>query len=92
MAVRMALGADQRAIVRLVVLAGLRLAVVGIVCGAALAVGLGRAARALLFGVSPFDAGTYVVLGAVLLAVTAAATYIPARRAAMIDPLTRLRS
>lgn len=60
----------------------------GIACGAALAVGLAHAARALLFGVSPFDAVTYVVLGAVLLLVTAVATYIPARRAATVDPLT----
>ena len=92
MAVRIAVGADQRAIVTLVLHAGLRLAVVGIACGAALAVGLAHAARALLFGVSPFDAGTYVMLGAVLLFVTAVATYIPARRAATVDPLTALRS
>jgi predicted permease len=92
MALRMALGADQRAIVTLVLHAGLRLAVVGITCGAALAISLAQAARTLLFGVSPFDVGTYVMLGAALLFVATVATYIPARRAATVDPLTMLRS
>jgi ABC-type antimicrobial peptide transport system permease subunit len=92
MAVRIAVGADQRAIVTLVLHTGLRLASVGIACGAALAVGLAHAARALLFGVSPFDTDTYVMLAAALLVVTAGATYIPARRAARADPLTTLRS
>jgi ABC-type antimicrobial peptide transport system permease subunit len=92
MALRVALGADQRAIMTLVLHAGLRLAVVGIACGAALAVGLAHAARTLLFGISPFDASTYILLGGALLLVTATATYIPARRAAMADPLVTLRS
>jgi putative ABC transport system permease protein len=92
MAVRIAVGADRRAILTLVLHAGLRLAVTGIACGAALAVGFARAAQALLFGVSPFDASTYAVLGAALLAVTALATYVPARRAATVDPLVALRS
>jgi putative ABC transport system permease protein len=92
MALRVALGADRRAIVTLVLHAGLRLAVVGIACGAALAIGLAHVARTLLFGVSPFDASTYAMLGAALLIVTTVATYIPARRAATVDPLTALRS
>jgi putative ABC transport system permease protein len=82
MALRVALGADRRAILTLVLRAGLRLAVLGILLGAALAVGLSHAARTLLFGVSPFDAATYVMLAASLLLVTTVATYIPARRAA----------
>jgi putative ABC transport system permease protein len=92
MALRVALGADRRAIVTLVVNAGLRMAVAGIACGTVVALGFSHAARALLFGVSPFDAATYVMLGAVLLLVTAAATYIPARRAAKVDPLVALRA
>ena len=92
MALRVALGADQRAITTLVLRDGLRLAVVGIACGAALAAGLAHAARALLFGISPFDAFTYGVLAAALLLVTTLATYIPARRAATVDPLVTLRS
>ena len=92
MALRVALGADRRAIVTLVLHAGLRLAVVGLACGAALALGLAYAARTLLFGVAPFDAGTYVMLGVGLLFVTTVATYIPARRAATVDPLATLRS
>jgi putative ABC transport system permease protein len=92
MALRVALGADQRAILTLVLRAGLRLAVVGIASGAVLAAGLAHAARTLLFGISPFDASTYGVLGAALLFVTAIAIYIPARRAATVDPLTMLRS
>jgi hypothetical protein len=55
-------------------------------CGAALALGLAHAARTLSFGVSPFDASTYVLLGVGLLFVTTVATYIPARRAATVDP------
>lgn len=92
MALRVALGADQRAIRTLVLHAGLRLAVVGIACGAALAAGLAHAARTLLFGISPFDASTYLLLGGALLLVTATATYVPARRAATVDPLVTLRS
>jgi putative ABC transport system permease protein len=92
MALRVALGADRRAIVTLVLHAGLRLAVVGIACGAALAFSLAHAARALLFGVSPFDAVTYAMLGAALLLVTTVATCIPAFRAATVDPLITLRS
>jgi putative ABC transport system permease protein len=92
MALRVALGADRRAIVTLVLRAGLRLAVAGIVCGAGLAIGLAHGARALLFGVSPFDAATYVMLGAALLLVTTVATCIPARRAATVDPLATLRT
>jgi putative ABC transport system permease protein len=92
MALRVAPGADQRAIMTLVLRGGLRVAVVGIACGAALAAGLAHAARTLLFGISPFDASTYIVLGGALLLVTATATCIPARRAATIDPLVTLRS
>jgi predicted permease len=92
MAVRMALGADRAALMRLVFRSGLRMAAFGIAFGAVVAFALAHAARALLFGVSPFDTATYVVLGSALLFVTAVATYIPAHRAATVDPLITLRS
>jgi predicted permease len=91
MAVRLALGADARVITRLVVGRGLSLAAAGIAPGIALSLVGARAARSLLFEISPLDPLTLCVVPAVVLAVVAAGCAIPARRAAMVDPVRTLR-
>jgi predicted permease len=92
MAVRMALGADGRAIGWLFVRRGLALALIGVVIGIAGAIGLGRALASLLFGVSPSDPVLLGAGAAVLVAVAGVASWIPARRATHMDPATALRA
>ena len=89
--IRMALGADRHAVLGLVLRGGLKMAALGVVAGAAIAVGFARVAGSLLFGVSPYDPLTYVGLATVLLGFAATAAYLPARRATALDPLTALR-
>jgi putative ABC transport system permease protein len=89
--IRMALGADARSIIAMVIGGGLRMAATGVGSGALLALGLTHAAGSLLFGISGHDPATYVTLGAALLALTLGASYIPARRAAAINPIETLR-
>ena len=88
----MALGADARDVLRLVLRQGLALAALGVLEGSLAALAAGRALGALLYGISPTDLPTFAVLAAALLAVAAFASYLPARRAARIDPATALRS
>jgi ABC-type antimicrobial peptide transport system permease subunit len=90
--VRMALGATGGDILRTVVGRGLICTGVGIVIGAALAVGAGRALQALLAGVSPADSGTFMVVIALCLVMTMAGSFIPALRALGVDPIDALRS
>ena len=71
---------------------GLATALVGTAIGLAGALSLARAIRGLLFGVTPADPWTFVAVVSTLLAVTAAACYIPARRAARVDPTLALRA
>jgi predicted permease len=89
---RMALGADRARVVRLVVWQGARLALVGGAIGLTIAAGVSRLLSSLLFGVSPLDPATYLVTLGLLALVTLAATCVPARRAARVDPATSLRS
>lgn len=89
--IRMAVGAQRGAILRLVVGEGLRLALVGALTGVVAALLLTRLLASLLFGVSPADPLTFVAIVALLLLVTLAASYIPARRAMKVDPVTALR-
>jgi len=91
MAIRMALGSQRGAIVRLVLESGAKLALIGCVIGLAGAVAASRLLRSLLFGVSPFDplVLSLAALGVLLLAL--AACGIPAMRAASIDPMRALR-
>lgn len=88
--VRMALGARRSDVSRLVLRQGLALAGIGVVLGLAAAVGLTRLMSALLFGVAPLDPPTFAAagLGAALLAL--AASWLPARRAARVDPIETL--
>jgi predicted permease len=90
--IRMALGADAARIARRVVADGLRLAGLGLAIGVPAAVALARLVRSLLFGVAPTDPTTYAVIVALLALVAAAASWLPARRAAAVDPMLALRN
>jgi putative ABC transport system permease protein len=89
--VRMALGASPAGVARMIVGQGARLGVLGIAIGSAAALGVTQAFRSLLFGVAPRDPATYAVVAGTLLAVGAVACYLPARRAARVDPMAALR-
>ena len=89
--VRMALGARPRDLLRLVIGEGLRLAMCGVVLGAGGGFAMTRLLARLLFGVRPTDPSIFAMNALALLVVAAAASYIPARRAARIDPLAAIR-
>ena len=89
--VRMALGAEPSRVTRLVVLNGLRVAAIGVAGGVVAAFFAGRLASSLLHGVSPHDPITLVAAPLTMLVVVALANYVPARRAARVDPLMALR-
>jgi putative ABC transport system permease protein len=89
--IRMALGADSRRVARAVVGDGLRVAAAGVFAGLIIALLTTRLASGLLYGVSPRDPLTLGAVVLTLLAVSALANYLPARRAARVDPLTALR-
>jgi putative ABC transport system permease protein len=90
--VRMALGADPAAVVRLVAGEGLRLTAAGMIAGTLAAVVVSRALRGMLFDVSPADPLTYGAVLAIFAATACAALIIPARRALRVDPLSALRA
>ena len=89
--VRMALGAERGSVLRLFVLSGVKLAAVGTAVGLLGAYLLTKWIETLLFQVKPTDPATFAIVASLLLAVAALACYIPARRAARIDPLSALR-
>jgi ABC-type antimicrobial peptide transport system permease subunit len=89
--IRIALGAQAGRLTRSVVASGLRLAAIGAAAGVAGALGLLRSVRTLLFGVTPNDFSTYLAVLLLLLGVAALASYVPARWAARVEPLTALR-
>ena len=90
--VRMAIGARPAEIVLMILRQGMMLALVGVALGVAGAFALTHALRSLLFGVTPTDPATFGAVAAVLAAAAFAACYIPARRAAQVDPLRALRA
>ena len=89
--IRMALGAQVRDVLRLVVSQGMRMALIGIALGLAGAFLLTRALASLLLGVGTTDSVTFVGVAVLLITVALLACYIPARRAARVDPLVTLR-
>jgi putative ABC transport system permease protein len=89
--IRMALGASQRQILRMVLGGGTKLAVIGIGIGTAGALGLTRLIRSFLYGVSPSDPLTFTAISLILAGVAILASYVPARRAMKVDPNTALR-
>lgn len=89
--VRMALGATRGSVRGMVVRQGLVLAGVGVAVGLALALGASRLIESLLFGVSARDPLTYAAVAAALVVIASVASWIPARRAAAVDPAIALR-
>lgn len=89
--IRMALGATTKDVLRLVIQQGLALIAVGSALGLAGALALTRALKNLLFGISATDSLTFIAIPALLLGVSLLACWIPARRAAKVDPLVALR-
>jgi predicted permease len=85
-AIRLALGSQQREVTRRFVQQGLALACAGIAVGLLAAFGVTRLMASLLFGVQPIDAPTYAAVAVLLAAVAALASWLPARRAARVDP------
>jgi putative ABC transport system permease protein len=90
--VRMALGAERRDVIGMVMRGGLLPAAIGLVAGLVTALALGRLLASLLFGVAPTDPVTLVGGAVFLTVVTAIASYLPARRAARLDPAVTLRA
>jgi len=89
--VRVALGAGRRDVLKLVVGEGMSLVGIGMGIGLVLALIATRALTSFLFGVSPLDVFTFVVVAAVLSVTALLASYLPARRAAVVDPVVALR-
>jgi len=89
--IRMALGATGRNVLAVVLRQGLRLALIGVVVGLAGALALTRVLSSLLYAVTPTDPLTLATVSAMLIAIALLASYIPARRAARIDPMEALR-
>jgi predicted permease len=88
--VRMALGAEPRHVLMLVIGHGLLIALVGVAVGLIAALGFASLLRSMLFGVSATNVPTYIGVGCLLIAVAVLAAYIPARRAVRIDPARAL--
>jgi putative ABC transport system permease protein len=92
MGIRMALGARGRDVLSMVVRQGGLLALIGVVVGVGVALGVTRSLSFFLFGVSPFDPITFGIVAVVLLGAGLVATYFPARRATKVDPMVALRA
>jgi predicted permease len=90
--VRIALGAEPRDVMRLVLRRSVLVTAVGIAAGTAGAAGLTRYLESLLFGLRPFDPPTFAITAAAFAAIAMLASYVPARRAASVDPLVALRA
>jgi len=89
--IQLAMGADHTRVLRTVLLRGLGMAGIGLGIGALLSLGLGRVMESQLFGVEPWDPLTFVSAGVLMLGATLAASFVPARRAANLDPVEVLK-
>jgi predicted permease len=89
--IRMALGAQHRHVLRMVLRQGMAVVAVGIAAGSVGGLALGRLMRSQLFNVSPADPATFVIIAVLLSAVALLACWLPARRATKVDPMEALR-
>lgn len=90
--IRVALGARATQVVGMILSRGIKLSLIGIAIGTLVAWGAARSVRGFLFGISPHDTATFVVVPLILALVAVVAAYLPARRAAAIDPTQAIRS
>ena len=90
--IRMALGAETGHVLKMVISQGMGLALAGVVVGVVSALGLSRLLASFLFGVKPRDLAVFIAVPLVLSAVSFVAVWLPARRAARVDPATALRA
>jgi ABC-type antimicrobial peptide transport system permease subunit len=88
----MALGAQTREVLKLIIGQGMMLSLIGMTIGLASAIAVTRLMRNLLFGVSPTDPLTFVIISLLLIFVSLIACWIPARRATKLDPMIALRT
>ncbi len=89
--IRMAIGAGKPAVLKMVLRQGLRLSITGLVAGGVATVAFARLLTAALAGIGPPNPATYVAVPVALICMTMAASYFPARRASLVDPLVALR-
>jgi putative ABC transport system permease protein len=89
--IRLALGAEREDVLRLLLGRGAELAIAGTLFGGAVALGVTRYVQSFLFGVKPADPLTLIVTAVLLIGVALIGSYIPARRAAKVDPMVALR-
>jgi putative ABC transport system permease protein len=89
--IRLALGAQRREVLKLIISQGATLTLIGISLGLASAVALTRFLSSLLFSLSATDPVTFVVIAVLLMVVALLACYLPARRATKVDPMVALR-
>jgi ABC-type antimicrobial peptide transport system permease subunit len=89
--IRIALGAQSRDVLKLVVGQGMKLALIGVLSGSAAALALTRLMKSLLFAVSATDPLTYIVIALLLTTVAFLACWVPARRATKVDPIIALK-
>jgi ABC-type antimicrobial peptide transport system permease subunit len=89
--IRVALGAQRRDIFKLIVSEGMKLLFIGLVIGVGMAFGLARVLSSLLFGISASDPATFLGVSALVTLVVLVANFLPARKAAKIDPILALR-
>ncbi len=89
--IRMALGARRQDVLKLVAGQGMKLASAGLAAGVIAALGLTRLMASLLYNVRPMDPFTFIAVSLILVGVSFAACYIPARRATKVDPMEALR-
>lgn len=89
--IRMALGAQQGQVLRMIIRKGMTITIIGVVLGLTISFALTRLMTGLLFGVTPIDAPTFVAVSVFVMLVALFACYVPARRAATINPVTALR-
>jgi putative ABC transport system permease protein len=90
--IRLALGAERRSILRMVLGQGVALVLIGASIGLAAAVGVSRSMAGVLYGIRPIDPATFVIVSALLVGVAVSACYLAARRAVRVNPMIALRS